>query len=356
MYGARRKTNTAAMNQRKPPQPIGGSLPRWAAAFCIVWLLAGCREESRKPLELSATAVWVGPSPTRKSTSTPTATLPPSEAPALTPTTGPSESVVQGTKADVWDAPENEGQYWNLQTQLILGEKVLVIDRSGDWSRIAAVEQPSKKDPRGYPGWVRSEFLAPGWPAAEKYAVVMKARTHLSPEPGGQPGMLIYLDTRLPVEKEQGDWVQVRLPDGAGGWLPLGDARLTGDLSQVVPADGLFALAESLIGTPYKWGGTVSDSQDCSGLPYRLFHAYGILMSRDADDQALEGEFVDRYSVRKGDLIFAATTSGGEVTHEVVYWGNDTVLDADIVRGVILRPMSDFFVNYYWITARRFLS
>jgi cell wall-associated NlpC family hydrolase len=59
--------------------------------------------------------------------------------------------------------------------------------------------------------------------------------------------------------------------------------------------------------------------------------------------------------VRKGDLIFAATTSGGEITHEVIYWGNDMVLDADIVRGVIIRPMPEFFVDYFWITARRFL-
>ena len=267
----------------------------------------------------------------------------------------PLEFFVRTTKADVWDDPENEKQYLSLQTQLILGEKILVLDRRGEWSQIVAVEQPSRKDPRGYPGWVRSEFLSPSSPAAEQYAVVMKSRTHLRTEPGGLPGMLIYLDTRLPVESAQEDWVRVRLPDGAIGWLPRRDVRLTGDLSLAVPADVFFALAESLAGVPYKWGGTTADSLDCSGMPYRLFHAFGILMSRDADDQALEGVFVGRYSVRKGDLIFAATSSGGKITHEVIYWGNSMVLDADIVRGVILRPMSDFFVNYYWITARRFL-
>ncbi len=324
-------------------------------AFGILYLLAGCQGTPTRLPQLSATAVMVNPSTAIVATFTPTPTVIPSEAPTFTPTSGPLEAVIQTTKADVWDAPENEKSYWNLQTQLILGEKVLVLDRRGDWSQIVAVEQPSKKDPRGYPGWVRSEFLAPVGPAAKRYAVVMKARTHLRTEQGGPPGMLIYLDSRLAVETTWEDWVQVRLPDGGARWLPFGDVRLTEDLSQTVPADGIFALAESLTGVPYKWGGTVSDSLDCSGMPYRLFHAYGILMSRDSDDQALEGTFVDRYSVRKGDLIFAATSSGGKITHEVIYWGNNTVMDADIVRGVMIRPMSEFFVNYYWITARRFL-
>jgi cell wall-associated NlpC family hydrolase len=327
----------------------------WIAALLIPAVLAGCRGTPTRLPELSATAVWVGPSPTRKSTSTPTATIRPSEAPALTPMTGPDESVVQSTKADVWDAPENEGQYWNLQTQLNLGEKVLVLGQTGEWSQIVAVEQPSKKDPRGYPGWVRSEFLAPGWPEAVYFAVVMKARTHLRAEQGGAPGMLIYLDTRLPVVTTWEQWVQVRLPDGTEGWLPFEDVRLTEDLSEPYPADDLFALAESLVGVPYKWGGTVADSLDCASLPYRLFHAYGIQMSRDADDQALEGEFVDRYHVRKGDLIFVSESSRGKITHEVIYWGNDMVMDADITSGVMIRPLSEFFVYYFWITARRFL-
>jgi hypothetical protein len=347
-----------AESQRPPKRPFaaGGAVTRWrAAALCAMWLLAGCRESSRPSLELSATAVALDPSPERPATATPTATVLPGTAPTPASTPAAAEAVVNAAKADVWDDPENEKSYWHLQTQLILGEKVLILEQRGDWSRIAAVEQPSHKDPRGYPGWVRSEFLAEGWPKAVYFAVVMQARTHLHAEMGGEPGMLIYLDTRLPVVTSREQWVQVRLPDGTEGWLPFEDVRMTQDLAEPYPAVGFFALAESLIGVPYKWGGTMSDALDCSGLPYRLFHAFGISLSRDADDQAEEGAFVDRYSVRKGDLIFAATTSGGEVTHEVIYWGNETVLDADIDRGVILRPMSEFFVNYYWITARRFL-
>jgi gamma-D-glutamyl-L-lysine dipeptidyl-peptidase len=288
----------------------------------------------------------------RRTTAFPRITV---ETPTLEITPGPPAYAVRIPKADVWDAPENENEHWSLQTQLILGEKVLVLDQAGAWSQIVAVEQPSRKDPRGYPGWVRSEFLIPGWPEAERFAVVMKSRSRIHTAPGGAELLIVTLDTRLPVESTDGDWVRVRLPDGTAGWLPAADVRLTDDLSRSVPADGIFALAESLVGVPYLWGGTTAGSLDCASLPYRLFHAYGILMSRDADDQALEGEFVGRHDVRKGDLIFVSESSGGKITHEVIYWGNNMVMDEDIQNGVMIRPISEFFVYYFWITARRFL-
>jgi cell wall-associated NlpC family hydrolase len=327
----------------------------WILIIPISFLLVGCRENTGFVPTLSATQVPINPPATPAPAATATPTVLPTQAPTLSPTIGPLEFTVSVSKADVWNGPENENSYWDLQTQLILGEKVLVLDQRGEWSQIVAVEQPSHKDPRGYPGWVRTEFLARGWPEAVYFAVVMKARTRLRAEQGGAPGMLIYLDTRLPVVTSWEQWVQVRLPDGTQGWLPFEDVRLTENLSEPYPTNDLFALAESLVGVPYKWGGTVSDSLDCAGLPYRLFHAYGIQMSRDADDQALEGEFVSRYDVRKGDLIFVSESSQGKITHEVIYWGNDMVMDADIKNGVMIRPMPEFFVYYFWITARRFL-
>jgi len=48
-------------------------------------------------------------------------------------------------------------------------------------------------------------------------------------------------------------------------------------------------------------------------------------------------------------------SSGGKITHEAIYWGNDQVMDADTPQGVTIRPMPEFFKYYFWITARRFL-
>jgi cell wall-associated NlpC family hydrolase len=290
--------------------------------------------------------------PATASASAPTVT----PAPARTATeAGPLPFSAQNNLVDVWDAPENEGEYWSLQTQLVLGERVLVLSRTDEWSQIVAAEQPSKKDPRGYPGWVRSEALAAGWPAAPDIAVVMKSRSRITPDADGADGLIVYLDSRLAVVAASADRVQVRLPAGGTGWIRRDDVRLAADPALPVPADGLFKIAETFRGVPYRWGGTTASGMDCSGLPYRLFHAFGITLSRDSDDQSLDGRFVDRYNVRKGDLIFVSESSGGTITHEAVYWGEDQVLDADTPQGVSIRKMTDFFGMYYWITARRFL-
>ena len=97
---------------------------------------------------------------------------------------------------------------------------MLVIDRRGEWLKIVAVEQPSKKDPLGYPGLGALGISRSG--LAHRRAV---CRRDDAPQP--TPGrartahcmMSLYLDTRLPVESTQKDWVQVRLPDGETGWL-----------------------------------------------------------------------------------------------------------------------------------------
>jgi gamma-D-glutamyl-L-lysine dipeptidyl-peptidase len=342
--------NLLSIFRRRP----SGDWTHPAALLLLAALLTGCRESSGWVPTLSATQVPVFPPVTPAPAATATPTALPTHAPTLSPI-GPLEFTVSASKADVWNAPENENSYWELQTQLVLGEKVLVLDQRDAWARIVAVEQPSKKDPRGYPGWVRSEALAAGWPAAPAIAVVVKSRSRITPDAGGADGPVVYLDSRLPVVTATVDRVRVRLPGGGEGWIPMADVRLAADPALPVPADQAFKIAETFVGVPYRWGGTTASGLDCSGLPYRLYHAFGVALSRDSDDQALEGRFVDRYNIRKGDVIFVSESSGGKITHEAIYWGNDQVMDADTPQGVTIRPMPEFFKYYFWITARRFL-
>jgi cell wall-associated NlpC family hydrolase len=324
----------------------------------LSWLLAGCQA---KGITIPSPAIMPGPTLPSETRVPATSTSPvaiPSATPSFTPfppTHDLREYVVRTGKASVWDAPANENRYWNLQTELILGERVLVMEQQGEWAKIVAVEQPSSKDPLGYPGWVRVEALIQGWPQAEKSAVVMAPRSQLRVEPEGAIMLPVVLDTRLPVESEQGDWVQVRLPDGNTGWLPLSDVRLTDDLSQPLHTDEIFILAEQLAGIPYWWGGTTTDSLDCSGFIYRLFHAYGIPLSRDAGDLALSGGMVDREDLQKGDLIFTSDTRGEAISHVAMYWGNGMILDASGGRGVSKRPLAELLSVNSWITARRIL-
>jgi gamma-D-glutamyl-L-lysine dipeptidyl-peptidase len=316
-------------------------------------LLSGC--QSAAPSSPTSGGRGTDPPRTPAITINPPTKTPAASTPEDSASLDPAEYLVREIKSDVWDSPENEGRYDNLQTQLILGERVRVLEQRGDWSRIVAVEQPSRKDASGYPGWVRSAGLVQGWPVAEEYLVVMKPRTRLYDQPDGSPILEITLDTRLPVLSSKDGWAEVRLPEGTSAWLAEGDVRITDSLSAPVPDASLFTLAESFLGVPYRWGGTTADAFDCSGITYRIFHAYGITLPRDADDLALTGTEVARADLRKGDMIFTSGSSGGAVSHLGLYWGNGMVLDASGDFGVALRPMPEFFTRMFWITAKRFL-
>ncbi|WP_238425245.1 hypothetical protein [Micromonospora parastrephiae] len=86
---------------------------------------------------------------------------------AVRPVDGPALSV--GADIPAWisgmDTDQQVGDC--VLSQLLLGERVLVSElRPDGWARVVAVEQPAAKlDPRGYPGWLPADQLAPVDPA-----------------------------------------------------------------------------------------------------------------------------------------------------------------------------------------------
>ncbi len=68
------------------------------------------------------------------------------------------------------------------------------------------------------------------------------------------------------------------------------------------------AIAESLLGQPYIWGGISSFGLDCSGLVQTALRAFGLDAPRDSDQQAQLGEAVDITDgfsgLKRGDLVF----------------------------------------------------
>jgi len=278
--------------------------------------------------------------------------------PSLTPTPFQSTpATVKNEVLDVWDDPAHEKDYWSRQTQLITGERVRVLEEQGDWARIVVPGQPSHKDPRGYPGWVRRSGLAPGWADAEQYAVVMVGVSFAreKPQVDSDLAQRLALDARLPVSQLAAGWVEVALPDGRTGWIRRSDVRLSADPDQAVALDGFYLTAQSLVGIPYLWGGTETRALDCAGFIYRLFHAYGISLPRDADDQAVAGQPVSLDQLRRGDLVFSSDVKGGAVTHVVMVWGSGQVIDANSPAGLTIHSLGDVTRTGYLVGARRYL-
>ena len=50
----------------------------------------------------------------------------------------------------------------HMPTQVLYGERVIVLERQGAWTKIAVPDQPSPLDARGYPGWMPQLAAPPG--------------------------------------------------------------------------------------------------------------------------------------------------------------------------------------------------
>lgn len=92
------------------------------------------------------------------------------------------------------------------------------------------------------------------------------------------------------------------------------------DLSNISNArDKLVAMAKSLCGVPYVWGGTnPATGLDCSGLTsYVYLHALGINTGRTTYNQDATGQHISLASLKPGDLILEFGKG-----HVAMYIGN----------------------------------
>ncbi|MCY7312181.1 MAG: C40 family peptidase, partial [Pseudoxanthomonas sp.] len=114
------------------------------------------------------------------------------------------------------------------------------------------------------------------------------------------------------------------------------------------PIQALLQRALTLLGTPYRWGGTSPDSGfDCSGLVGYVFRtALGIELPRVSRDMASKADaelIKDRGDLQQGDLVFFGRR--GRVDHVGIYVGEGRFLHSPST-GKDVRV--DSLVNGYW--------
>ncbi|WP_244554606.1 C40 family peptidase [Pontibacter indicus] len=75
------------------------------------------------------------------------------------------------------------------------------------------------------------------------------------------------------------------------------------------PAGELITYAMSLMGTPYKYGGTTDSGFDCSGFTSHVFQEFGVPISRSSTTQSEDGIAVSRDEAQPGDLVIFTGTN-----------------------------------------------
>nr|WP_283246013.1 cell wall-binding repeat-containing protein [Bacillus suaedae] len=101
--------------------------------------------------------------------------------------------------------------------------------------------------------------------------------------------------------------------------------------------------ANSLIGTPYRWGGTSPSGFDCSGFMSYVFNKAGVSLPRTTIDQYKAGTFVSKTDLQPGDAVFFKNTYRQGISHAGIYVGDNHFIHASS-SGVVKTSLN----NPYW--------
>ncbi|SHF98588.1 C40 family peptidase [Ornithinibacillus halophilus] len=254
-----------------------------------------------------------------------------------------------------------------LQTQALLGDVVTILEKRGDWARIAVHDQPTPKNELGYDAWLPLAQLIyhSGFEKLvnnNSKAVVNTPTAFLYNDRNMEDAYIeISYNTQLPVIEQLQNAVRVGTPGDGDKWLAIDNVKIYSTEEDIVMPSGndLVQAGEQFLGLPYLWAGTSGFGFDCSGFTYSLYNNHGIIIPRDSSVQATHGTAVQKDELQKGDLLFFANENGkGFIHHVGMYIGNGKMIHAPNNTKPI--EIINVFESSYWSSeyagARRYID
>lgn len=246
-----------------------------------------------------------------------------------------------------------------LVSQAIMGTPVKVLECDGGMSRV--------QTPDGYISYVTDsslQFLSNNEFSAWKKARRMVVTANLSmvyenPEENIDAAVSdLLLGNIVEYKGENGGFFFVSLPDGRTGYVKKTDVKDFSEWAkQNFDMQTIERSARRMMGTPYLWGGMSAKMADCSGFVRTAYFSNGIILQRDASQQALTGKKIDpkkwRTEAEPGDLIFIGTKSG-KVTHVAMYIGNSKYIHSSgRVKINSMDSSADDYLDYVFLSMSR---
>lgn len=213
--------------------------------------------------------------------------------------------------------PKHSGE---VATQAIMGTPVKVLEQVGEWYRVQTPDDYISYIPESSIAF-KTEAQMKAWREAKRYIVtVYDSRLVAEPKSDETISDLVLGDI-LVFKAEKGKWIQLATPDGREGWVEKDNvAEFAQWAQQNFNVEQIERIARRMMGSSYLWGGTSTKVTDCSGLVKVSYFSNGIILQRDASQQALTGrKITDWHQAKTGDLLFFGNEKTGRVTHVGIY-------------------------------------
>ena len=104
-------------------------------------------------------------------------------------------------------------------------------------------------------------------------------------------------------------------------------------------------VANTLVGTPYLYGGNTAEGLDCSGFIFLSFNEGGLKIGRDSSEGYFKGNTTQVKNPVPGDLVFFENTYKEGISHMGIYLGQNKFIHAG-TEGVEVSDVT----NSYWST------
>ena len=247
-------------------------------------------------------------------------------------------AIVNNSVCNIRTHPEHPAE---LSTQSTLGTLLKVYDYQHGWYRV--------QTPDHYLGWVDAGGITP-FDSAQALKWIHNPRVIFTEQVGfayNKPDVnslhvsdLVegnILEEAAPVHR--GDkFVKVRYPDGREAYVSASSVEEFDHWldSRNPTVKNVITTAKTFMGEPYLWGGTSPKGFDCSGFTKTTFYMNGVILPRDANQQAGTGKSVPADTSLKylqaGDLLFfghrATETHKERIVHVALYLGDGKFINS----------------------------
>jgi hypothetical protein len=249
-------------------------------------------------------------------------------------------------------------------SQAILGESALLLETYEEYALLRTED--------AYEGWAYLPHLTiytdgSPYPPDATISFVRKPFARFTagpPVPTDIPHFPLVFGSRiassdLPLHLTK-ETLTVLLPDGQYGYIES-QAVMPETLRPQFSVPLLCELSLTFLGVPYLWGGTTPFGFDCSGFIQRLYSAFGVLLPRDAYQQAdspLGNRLPEGTARQAGDLVFFQgdhDPRGRGITHVGMALDNTRFIHASGKEGVTVTCFDDpYYARTYRCAWRNF--